>query len=64
MYDDGLPVLATDDLVNVEGVGLGLDASLQPQPAVNQSSLLRLGLGHGPAQPESLQIRRSHMVLN
>lgn len=40
MYDDGLPVLATDDLIDVEGVGLGLDASLQPQPAVNQSSLL------------------------
>lgn len=64
MYDDGLPVLATDDLVDVEGVGLGLNASLQPQPAVNQSSLLRLWLGHSPAQPGSSQIKRSHMVLN
>lgn len=46
-------MLTAHDLVDVEGIGLDLDASVQPQSAVNQSSLLRLRLGHGLAQPGS-----------
>lgn len=59
-YDDGLPVLTAHDLVDVEGVGLDIDASVQPQSAVNQSSLLRLRLGRGLAQPGSSQTHRPH----
>lgn len=59
-YDDRLPVLTAHDLVDVEGVGLHLDASLQPQSAMNQSSLLWLWLGHGLVQPGSSQTHWPH----
>lgn len=35
MYDNGLPVLGTDDLINVERIGLDLNALLQLQLAAN-----------------------------
>lgn len=41
-YDNGLPVLGADDLINVETVGLNLDAFLQLQLAANQSPLFCL----------------------
>lgn len=40
MYDNGLPVLGADDLVNVERAGLDLDVFLQLQLAANQSPVL------------------------
>ena len=42
MYDSGLPVLGTDDLINVESAGLDLDVFLKLQLAANQSPLLHL----------------------
>ena len=60
MYDSGLPVLGTDDLINVESAGLDLDVFLKLQLAANQSPLLHLWLGHCLTQSGRTEIMMSH----
>ena len=59
MYDDGLPVLGADDLVDVQRAALPLDVLLQLQLAAHQSPLLLLRAGRRLVQSESAE-RETH----
>lgn len=61
MYDDGLPVLGADDLVDVQRAALPLDVLLQLQLAAHQSPLLLLRAGRRLAQSESAE-RETHTM--
>lgn len=51
---DGLPVLATDHLVDVKRVGFAADAVLQFQLTANQNPLLLLQLDQSLLQSERM----------
>lgn len=58
VYDDELPELGADHLVDVQGVGLHADVLLQLPLAANQEPLFLLRPDHGLAQADGAQTNR------